>query len=78
MFYEYDKRMNELERISNIDNQEEKKESLENFIEQEKQILNKLPGLQERSQALDSAMRKLKSITIPREANLNSARKLLF
>jgi len=76
MFYKYDERMNELKSISNIPCEEIKKKALKRFIEQEKEILNKLEQPQNRSQALDSAMRKLDRINTQQEVNPNIARKL--
>ena len=76
MFYEYDERMNKLKSISNIPCEERKKKALERFIEQEKEILSRLEQPQNRSQALDSAMRKLDRINTPQEVNPNIARKL--
>lgn len=59
MLYNYDKRIDELNRISNIQNVEVKTLSLQDFIKAERLILLALPVPPASSQALNSARRML-------------------
>ena len=79
MFYKYDERMSELNRISKISYAGVKGKALKTFIKKEKQILNSLDVPTERSQALDSAIRKLEQLENPRDViNPEVARALFF
>ena len=60
MFYDYDKRMANLENIYKINNEDQKYECLKRFIIEEKQILATLNQPTFRSHALDSARNALR------------------
>lgn len=55
MFYQYEKRMRELHRVTQIKDPAEKEKALNEFINKELEILSGLDGHPSRSQALDSA-----------------------
>ena len=67
MLYDYDKRVDELERIGRIPYDGLKERTLTRFIHQERALLAALTPPLDRSQALDAAQRKLAELLNPPE-----------
>ncbi len=65
MLYNYDKRVDELERIGRIQYDGLKERTLTRFIHQERALLAALTPPLDRSQALDAAQRKLTELRNP-------------
>lgn len=71
MFYNYDERIDELDRISKIPYCGIKEKALRKFIAEEEEILRSLKNPSQRSQALDSAIKMLNTLENPPAQAIN-------
>lgn len=76
MFYNYDKRIDELNRISKLPYDGVKEKALKKFIKNEVELLHKLASPSQDSQALRSAKKQLEHLLNPREINHNIVKRL--